>query len=50
MRIYVIHSGTEGYATEIRECGTSNEKIYHIRKILRNTMGAKKCTAEPPCV
>lgn len=47
---YVIHTGTEDYATETRECGTSKDKIYHIQKTLRNTMGAEKCTAEPPRV
>jgi hypothetical protein len=33
-----------------QEFGTNKDKIYHIQKILRNTMGAEKCTAEPPCV
>ena len=44
------NTGTEGYTTETRECGTSKDKIYHIQKILRNTMGAEKCITEPPCV
>jgi len=47
---YMLYKLVPKAMLETRECGTSKDKIYNIQKILRNTMGAEKCTAEPPCV